>query len=277
MILIFIRPGKNLIIHDCPGEFKSIRVSMQSSSGTYKITKTLTDDSITEYNITDGRHIMDFLWHQYQYGLTPKACEFFNGLLGFIPFYKWEGEKSVHIPHVPLNDITSYRKPIKFVNILKYQIPKGLVKHMKLVNNLMESTGDLSGLAFPEHIEPYVPEALQKLAEMESHDFTLEDMAVYDFLEMLDVINNDNSVFYHGGKMLYNTAVNRLNAGYIEQCDGIFYEFDIPEDTPHDHPLLTDTIVEHSGLYRKMVSKHEKISGAMYRAMKLHMTRSGYV
>lgn len=276
MIVTIIGAFSNKTIHDCPGEFKSIRISVQGA-GWYKVEGVLTESSVSESRFTNRQYMDDFLRHQFSYGLTQDACKFFNGLLGFIPFYKQDGDRYVHIPHVPLNNIESYRKPIKFVNILEYQIPKGLVRHMKLINNLMESTGNLSGLAFPEHIQPYVPVALQKLAEMESHDFTLEDMAVYDFLEMLEVINTDHSVFYHGGKMIHNTTINRLNAGYIEQYDGIFYEFDIPFDVRHDHPLLTDTIVECSIVYRKMAADNEKISGAMYRAMKLHMKRSGYV
>jgi len=276
MIVTLHVPGRSeLNIYDCPGEYEIIQFRWVAS----KCTIIKYDNGDREKTVLRNAPIPHLL---IGYACVSESVwKFFHDQLGYVPFYEEVHGLHRYIPHTHYNtieEIKALRKPIEFVEFMEYKIPKAIMNHMTVVCKLSEDLGEpVNTIEFPPHIQPYVEETLKKLNTCHEHSygFTLGQMAVCDFLGLMDIFNSNCAFVFNGDYMLLRTSVNLFSMGILSNTydETIFYP-DI-DDVCYNDPLLTDTIVETSSVY-KHLEKYNKSDLAL-RAMKLILSRSGYL
>jgi hypothetical protein len=203
-------------------------------------------------------------------------------ICGIIPFCYWirEYRKGVsvfeYIPNIEYNTLEELelrRKPIEMIEFIDIQIPKAIYNKMKFVKKMTADTGEccITLEDFPEKIREHVLTAITKLSHVSRcKDCMLEDMAVYDFLEVLSIFRYDGLWFINGDKLIQHTMVNLIKSGLFK-CDKLAYVFDKTIDKPHE--LLTDTIAEVHESYFDMVynlkNMHSNLKYMDFRALKI--------
>lgn len=267
--------SRRLIIHDCPGVYNIIEFAWVDS----KCTITRHGDNGPERTVVHNTKIPNTF---IDFGTVNKTTwKFFHKNLGYVPLYIMKNNKLIYTPHTQytsIEEIQALRKPIEFVKFMDYNIPKAIMNRMSVVCKMSEDLGEsIHEVDFPPHLEPFVRNTLEWLSVCHENncDFTIEQMAVCDFLGLTDIFGTENGFVFNGDTMLPYSRANLLAAGILDDNYKIVcFNPDI-KDIEHNNPLLTDTIVETTEEYEKLW-KYAK-SGIRLRAMQLTLKRKGII
>jgi hypothetical protein len=185
--------------------------------------------------------------------LTYSVIEMFISALGFVPLHRlgcYVGEQ-----FASMEDFYARRKPVTMINFLGVQIPEVIYKHMTTAVALAADTGEMLTLDhIPEHLKSYVKDALRALNKSNRYSFTIENMAVYDFLGLLDsLVQWGPSCIISGDKIVELTPQAALRAGYVvKDVRSIPYSFKNAHKHIRDKTLINDNIIKLLEPYKRL-------------------------
>jgi len=171
-----------------------------------------------------SKHIDEFIHPHNDSRLTENLWKFFMTLLGFVPFGNPLKGASKYIPGPIFHSAEEVRnrvRPVVYHMFMEIKIPMALIKQMGTLTGIYDNVGEFpDSIIFPPHLEPYVQQALIKLATQKAPWITIDDILVYDFLGFVDVITNRKPMFIDGDELVEFTAANLLHAGYFSAEPG---------------------------------------------------------
>lgn len=253
-LVVVSNSGIKYTIRDCPLESKttltlelivsnkkSYNIVLNTGNEYNRISFKANSDLVNELNefCRDGK-------------LTYTIIEMFIASLSFVPL-----STTKVVTCNSMDEFYAKRKPVTMIDFLGTQIPKALYEHMHTAITLAEDVGGMLTLDdIPEHLKPHAKDAMRALNKSNRYAFTIENMAVYDFLGLLDTLaewGTKKGVFIDGDEIKPLTRENAFNAGYvIEDTRSVPYIFSNAHKHIRDKKLLNSNIIRLLEPYKRL-------------------------
>lgn len=193
--------------------------------------------------------------------LTYSLIEMFIIALGFVPLYmKFENRRYTGEKFESTEEFYARRKPVTMIKFMDVQIPKVIYDRMSTAVTLTQDTGAVLTLDdIPENLKPHIGDALRALNKSRKYSFTIENMAVYDFLGLLDTLAEwsfgVSGMFINGDEVIELTLENALKAGFtMKDARSVPYSFRNAHKHVRDLTLINNNIMKLLKPYQKLKS-----------------------
>lgn len=304
MYVRFIRvPGNERDIIKCPGDMYAIYVYYTSDDMRVVMGTKINDKCVLVMKFSDPntseKHIVDGLSYNIIYDLNKflqgrqdyldeKLWQFFYNTLGFVPFYEKCKNKFVYQPgpeYHSIQEIYDRQRPTIYRRFMNIQVPVALLKEMNTLVGIQESIGEFpETVVFPPHLEPHVNGAITNLCG-NNHQFTFNEMLVYDFLGITHIFGGDGCMLIDGDVLVECNPINLLSIGIFpksyDYMGSLVYHYNIKDRIKNGEITNTadvpDTILEVCTPYTKLVNMVEADGELVLKSMKLLLTRRGYI
>jgi hypothetical protein len=209
---------------------------------------------------------------------SDELVEVFINAFGCVPLYNNTNRRYCGMQFNSIEEYFALRKPIPRVELLGIQLPKAYVANMGVIHRMCTDLNvDVSELTlehFPDYLQPHLQRALELLVT-ELKYYRVENAAVYDYLEIIDIIFDDRK-FVDGEELVDVTTPNMLRCGYSYESATIFNtDAKIAFHRSYDASLITNNIIKYSNSYGRIESQFPAPDSIDIAAMRLFLDIHG--
>jgi hypothetical protein len=280
---------KTIAINGCPGDYNMHFTCRGNDS-----TLTIKGDPYTKsfyFDEKDYKPIFDYFSNPIE--LPKETYELLKDILGFFPFMKYKGGwQYAKVDFKDTDELWSRKKLIEYGSLLEIPIPIAVLNKMLFLKkrkadicefngcHSASDTGEVELSEFPDHLQPYVLNALRKLSDFSPKEFKLEDLAVYDFLEFMRTFNRYRMIV--GNKFTNRGVAAQAKHGLLWNSPIFCYDPIYIDDKfyPEYNTLLTDSLVQMYAIHMRPIQpggiSGTEITPLQARAMQVLLKINGY-